>query len=211
MTLSVLSVCSANICRSPAVQLLLANRLRDLDVTLSSRGLFPVEGGSLCKSILSGVLPSAITEEFRREHRPMQLVASDIEEADLVLTASQRERAGVIRLVPSARPRTFTFTEAAELSQLAGEQLDMTTAAGEDLARGLIAEMNEYRGQSGLPEQHRMRSLWAPWRVHRWSSIDIPDAHTFPRFPHGVARERLVSSISLLATQVSAAWTTPGA
>jgi protein-tyrosine-phosphatase len=209
MTLSVLTVCSANICRSPAVALLLTHRLHNLDVTASSRGLFAVDRGVLCKSILSGVLPSATTDQFRREHRPQQLVASDIEQADLVLTASQRERAGVIRLVPSARAMTFTFNEAAELCQLAGDQLDVSAASGENLVRGLIAEMNESRGQSGLPEQHHMRSVWAPWRVHRWSSLDVPDAHSVPRFPHGVARERLVASTTLLATHLSAAWTPP--
>jgi protein-tyrosine phosphatase len=51
-------------------------------------------------------------------HRAAQLGDDDIEEADLVLTATRRHRDAVLSRVPAALRRTFTMREAGRIAEL---------------------------------------------------------------------------------------------
>lgn len=103
----ILVVCTGNICRSPAAQLLLA---RDLgpSVTVESggtgavvgRGVHPLMADLLAKDGVdsSGFRARAVTEAIIRN-------------ADLVLVMTREHRASVVELAPAAVRRTFTLQE----------------------------------------------------------------------------------------------------
>ena len=108
---SLLVVCTGNICRSPAVELLMRRRL-DRTVTVSSAGTHALAGQPVSPPMAEllrarGVDPSGFTA---RTLRPAM-----VEEADLVVTLTVAQRAAVVRMVPAAVRRTFTLLEMAQL------------------------------------------------------------------------------------------------
>lgn len=111
---TVLTVCTGNICRSPAVERLLAARLGpDADVRVVSAGTgalvgHPVSGPMVPLMTAAG----AAAEGFAAR----QLTAEMVREADLVLPLTRRHRSAVVELLPAAVRRTFTLLELARLA-----------------------------------------------------------------------------------------------
>lgn len=115
--LRVLVVCTGNVCRSPAVELLLRSRLggtAGIDVTSAGVDALvgePVAGPMARLLTAAGVDPGRFTAR--------QLEVSDIRAADLVLTMTTAQRRSVVTLLPSAVRRTFTLVEFAAIAELA--------------------------------------------------------------------------------------------
>lgn len=109
----VLLVCTANICRSPAAERLLAARLGS-QVEFVSRGVRAVPGAAMCDVSATFVLANGGDPG---RHRSRQLELADIRSATLILTASQRHRTAVIEMRPSAQVRTFTLAQAARIAK----------------------------------------------------------------------------------------------
>lgn len=110
---SVLCVCTGNICRSPALEALLARAL-DGSVVVRSAGTHgwrdaPVQGPMAELLAADGV----DVAEFRS--RP--LTADQVREADLVLTLTAAHRALVLEREPAALRRTLSLGELARLAQ----------------------------------------------------------------------------------------------
>lgn len=124
----VLAVCTGNVCRSPAVERLLAARLgapyrRPTGPGGARRGLLPaVEVASAGTGAVSGAPMTDRMASLLLEHGcdPTGFVARQVTPGmlrgtDLVLALTAQHRSAVIRLEPGAAVRTFTVRELARL------------------------------------------------------------------------------------------------
>ena len=113
---SVLTVCTGNICRSPAVERLLAAGLGP-GVTVASAGTRAVVGEPVSAPmvpLLVGAGGSADGFVAR------QVTEAMVRSADLVLPLTRAHRSAVVELAPAAVRRTFTLRELARLAQEVG-------------------------------------------------------------------------------------------
>ena len=112
--LSVLYVCTGNVCRSPAAQTLLRSWSgRDSGVTVASAGTGALAGAPI-DAVTAAVLEGLGVDPSG--HRARQFQPRMAAEADLVLTAELRHRDLVLMQVPLALRRTFTMKEFARLA-----------------------------------------------------------------------------------------------
>lgn len=116
---TVLVVCTGNICRSPLAAQLLIARLDHLDP--SRRGQITVtSAGTRVNPTLT--MPPELVEQSLRYggdpsgHLPTQLDRDLIAAADLILTATRSHRGDVVRLLPRAARRTFTLPQFVRLA-----------------------------------------------------------------------------------------------
>lgn len=114
--LRVLVVCTGNVCRSPAVELLLRSRLGGAaGIEVGSAGLDALVGEPVAAP-MARLLLAAGADPGRFTAR--QLEASDIRAADFVLTMTAAQRRTVVTILPSAVRRTFTLMEFAAIAEL---------------------------------------------------------------------------------------------
>lgn len=108
----VLAVCTGNICRSPAVERLLAARLAGTDVHVSSAGTRAVVGHPVSEPMVPLITDGGgETAWFAARSLTEDLVRG----ADLVLALTRGHRSSVVELAPAAVRRTFTLRELARL------------------------------------------------------------------------------------------------
>lgn len=117
MTFRVLVVCTANHCRSPIGQQLLAraadDRFGDGAWLVDSAGT-NIPGPWPIHEHAATVLAQRLGEVTPHTSQPLS--AAVIGAADLILTASRRQRGIVVKAVPAAIGRTFTIRQFARLS-----------------------------------------------------------------------------------------------
>lgn len=106
---TVLFVCTGNVCRSPFAELLLRERLPGLSV--ASRGIFALVGRPMESQMAQEL---ALRGVDSAEFRASQVTGSDLA-ADLILTASRRQRAYLIDESPSAARRIGLLGHVPEL------------------------------------------------------------------------------------------------
>ncbi len=146
----IMTVCTANQCRSPMAQLMLARALGpDAPVQVYSAGTRTSDGHPVtdltAEQLLargldpSGFASSAITEAL-------------IERADLVLTATREHRSVVLEQLPLALRRTFTLLEFAHVApQVVAAAADGSGPAVADLL-DLVRRSAAVRGTAEVPE-----------------------------------------------------------
>jgi protein-tyrosine phosphatase len=108
---SILAVCTGNVCRSPAVERLLASQLGP-SVSVSSAGTHALVGHPISEPMAALLRQTgAKSEPFegRRLSEPM------LKEASLVLTMTRAQRGLVVELWPPVVRRAFTLREFARL------------------------------------------------------------------------------------------------
>lgn len=165
----VLAVCTGNICRSPAVELVLAGL--DLPgVSAESAGTHAVVShgvhGPMRDLLLAdGLDPSAF--------QARQLTGRQIIGADLVLAATREHRSAVVREVPRALHRTFTVLELAAIVDEVGEQV---LDAGDPVARIAAAA--------------RLRAT-----LRRGAEDDVDDPYGHPEEHYRVAYEEITAAV----------------
>lgn len=117
----VLAVCTGNICRSPAVERLLAQRLgTGSGVEVSSAGVGAVVGAPVADSIASRLRAVGVSPDgFAARQATEQVLRS----ADLVLALTRAHRSRIVELAPAVVRRTFTLRELARLAQDVGPAL----------------------------------------------------------------------------------------
>lgn len=112
---AVLAVCTANICRSPLMEILLKAQLDDARFEVASAGIRgwdrqPMDSMAAMEAMRLG----HSAEAFRSHAIDTYLVDS----ADLILTATRAHRSDVLSMTPQALRRSFTLVEFAALSEL---------------------------------------------------------------------------------------------
>lgn len=133
MTFTVLTVCTGNICRSPAMERLLARAVADApEVRVHSGGTFAHDGEDMQPPMKRRVAAAgAAVDDFVAE----QVTAAMIEEADLILTATRVHVADLLDEVPQAAERTFTIREIGRLLEhVDSVQLDDAVGADASIA-----------------------------------------------------------------------------
>lgn len=140
MAFRVLFVCTGNVCRSPAAELIFARAAAGHDIASASAGTNGLTGrgvdGPTAYALREiGIDPSG--------HAGQRLTAGLITAADLVLTATTEHRSAVVQQVPLAFRRTFTLREFARL----GAHLDPVEGEiAPDVLRRRVAQVAEQRG-----------------------------------------------------------------
>ena len=162
LTVRILYVCTANICRSPSAAALLADA-QVPGVEVSSAGTMATAGAPGCS-----VAP-ALAGRYE-QHRSQALTPDLLARADLVLTAAREHQRVVLELAPAARPRTFTIRQAGRLAQWLLDAGMVEAArgdgvyedgdprrfvaplpAGEQRTAWLVAELDAARGMAPAP------------------------------------------------------------
>lgn len=161
----ILVVCTANVCRSPLGERVIAARLADAAhdglieehlVVVRSAGVDAEPGDPMCPQ------SAAVVHMAPQEHRAQRLEPAMLEDANLILTADRSHRGECARMLPSCRPRLFTIVQAAALAEVVATALE----AGElpdgapPLPHGadqrlswLVGELDAARGSmAGMPE-----------------------------------------------------------
>jgi low molecular weight protein-tyrosine phosphatase len=110
-TLSILAVCTGNVCRSPAVERLLS---RDLGPTVfvSSAGTHALVGQPISEPMARLLRRNGVPDGAFVARR---LTESLVKGSDLVLALTRAQRSLVVELWPPAIRRTFTVREFARL------------------------------------------------------------------------------------------------
>lgn len=124
---TLLTVCTGNICRSPAMERLLAHHLGEEGIRIHSGGTHAHDGEDMQPPMRQRLSDyGAEVEDFVAE----QLTPQMVRESDLILTATRAHVEDILADVPEAAERTFTVRELGRLLE----------AVGRDQARGRLAE-----------------------------------------------------------------------
>jgi len=111
VTLEVLFVCTANTCRSPAVELLARSALPgESDVVVSSAGTHGSDGGRVNPEIVTA-LPTGLDSSAFRSRR---LTTALLEDADLVLTMEAAQRSHILDEHPGLFRKVSTLGQFAQ-------------------------------------------------------------------------------------------------
>lgn len=129
-TLTILTVCTGNICRSPLAEVLLRQRLEPLGVRVHSAGTHALDGHGMPEEALELATLGGADPAIAAAHRARYLVEPYITGADLVLTMAREHRSTVVKMVPGVLRRTFTLREFARLAST------LSTDEVQDAARG---------------------------------------------------------------------------
>ncbi|MDF2442010.1 MAG: low molecular weight protein-tyrosine phosphatase [Subtercola sp.] len=152
-TLSILTVCSGNICRSPLAEGLLRKGLSTIDgVEIASAGSIARDGDEVTPQILGigedhGIDLSA--------HRARYMIEPFVAEADLLFAMSRAHRRAIVEMVPRKVASTFTLREFARLAQQIPDEEVVAVASREasvrNRLRAAITLAASRRGQSDPP------------------------------------------------------------
>jgi len=149
VSFSVLFVCTGNICRSPAAERLFRARLpAGADVTVSSAGTQGLVGRPMDGPSALALRELGVDAD---RHVARRLTRRLIDEADLILTASEEHRSVVLHEAPLMLAKTFTLLEFARLGAgLAGR--DGSAPNEVPTADQLRTRAAEVAGQRGIAE-----------------------------------------------------------
>ena len=146
----VLMVCTGNICRSPAAQLLLGSSLADAsDITVASAGTMALVGEPVSAPIGNlllgrGVDPGAF--------RARLLTERHVRGASLVLGMTRAHRGQAVSLWPAAVRHSFTLKEFARLATQVPEADLLAAGASSPAARLAALTRLAVRLRSPVPE-----------------------------------------------------------
>ena len=186
--MSVLVVCTANVCRSPLAARLLS---ASLDVPVLSAGARAVPGLPACPVALS--LPTPFSRDHANrsdhanpsDHASVPLEAGHVRSASLVLGAAREHRSAAIALVPNAQRKAFTVLQAARLATWLADQgvKAPPELAGEERLAWWVDELDAVRGDAPRGDA---------------GDDDLPDPHE-GGVRHEIVLPRLASAVETLA------------
>lgn len=111
---TILTVCTANICRSPLMELLMRQQLDTSVYEVGSAGVrgfrnTPMDPAAAEQAVRFGADPQYF--------RSRALTPDMVTVSQLVLTATREHRSSVLAVAPTALKRTFTLLEFAQLAE----------------------------------------------------------------------------------------------
>lgn len=162
----IVTVCTANICRSPLAELLLADRLDPARFAVSSAGVYAREGDPMDVHTQRQARRFGLDGTAAASSR---VSPSTIDEAGLILTATRQHRSDLLGLRPTALRRTFTLTEFADLVTLdeAGDPDSIVAAAAANRSRTRLRSAEDF----DIPDPYR-----GPYEVHAQVATQIFEA-----------------------------------
>ncbi|MDE0573642.1 hypothetical protein ON058_09475 [Demequina sp. B12] len=110
----ILTVCTGNICRSPAAAVLLRAYLGDV-VRPASAGTHAVPDGQVPEPMLAHLDASGFDARCHRAH---QLTPATVREAEVIATMTVAHRTEVVKMAPTAMKKTFALGELATAARL---------------------------------------------------------------------------------------------
>ncbi|MFV0634929.1 low molecular weight phosphatase family protein [Demequina sp.] len=120
----ILTVCTGNICRSPAAEILLRHYLGDI-AQVSSAGTYALVDRGIPAEMLMGLDGSGLDG---RGHRARLFTEPIGRESDLIIAMAAEHRTSMVQQVPALLRRTFLLDELAKAAR-AGAELVGTTPA----------------------------------------------------------------------------------
>ncbi|WP_062465392.1 arsenate reductase/protein-tyrosine-phosphatase family protein [Demequina soli] len=151
---TILTVCTGNICRSPAAELLLALELGEA-VTVGSAGTHALVGHGIPDEMLEELAADGIDGAG---HQGRLLTEPLMRDADLIITMTAEHRQRAVRTEPTALKRTFTIAELAAAAGT-GATLEGSTVAERlaDLPRAVAAHRHILAGYEldDVPDPYR--------------------------------------------------------
>ena len=147
---TILTVCTANICRSPLMELLLRRQLDTSVYEVGSAGIrgfngHPMDPGAAQQAVRFGADP----QYFRS--RP--ITTDMIKVSGLILTATRSHSSSVLALTPSALRRTFTLLEFAQFCE------DHPAASMKELIAGATRNRSQVSGLIDINDPYRQGEL----------------------------------------------------
>jgi len=118
---SVLVVCTGNICRSPAAELLLRAGLDGTGIEVSSAGVHAQVGAPVAAPMARLLRDRSVDPDG---FTARQVDPAVLRRTDLVVTMTADQRSAVVSRAPAVLQRTFTLVEFADLTRLAVGRLD---------------------------------------------------------------------------------------
>lgn len=112
---AVLAVCTANICRSPLMEILLKAQLDSARFEVASAGIRGWDRQPMDSMAAMEAKRLGHSAEGFRSH---PIGSYLIDSADLILTATRAHRSDVLAMTPQALRRSFTLVEFAALTEL---------------------------------------------------------------------------------------------
>lgn len=179
------AVCTGNICRSPAMERLLALLFRqDPGILVISGGTYAHDGWDMQSPMKKRVAAyGAETEGFVAE----QVTPQTIEDSDLILAATRVHIQDMLAEVPGARARMFTIREFGRLLEGITTD-DITGSVGEDAATAdMLAAL------VSLADQARDRSASAG------RDDDVVDPYMLPEDVYDESFRQISEPIEALA------------
>ncbi|MCK2026511.1 low molecular weight phosphatase family protein [Microbacterium sp. SSW1-47] len=157
--LTILTVCTGNICRSPLAEVLLRARLEPLGVKVHSAGTHALVGHAMTEPAQQLAIDAGARADAAAGHSARYLREPLLLQADLVLTMAREHSAHAIRMVPSRIRRTFTAREFARLCAGVGETAAQQAAdAGGTTPRArfaaLLSLLAEQRGFAASADEN---------------------------------------------------------
>jgi protein-tyrosine phosphatase len=175
---SILVVCTGNVCRSPAAERLLRQRLGPT-VTVESAGTFGLVGEPIAAPMAHLLAERGLNVDGFAARR---LSTALIQRADLVLALTRTHRGLVVEAWPKAVRRTFTLREFARL--LSG--IDVATLPAATPADRLRAAVPLAAAQRGR------------WRVPSRED-DVLDPYGQPRPVHEASLGQILPAVDAIA------------
>ena len=146
---SILTVCTGNICRSPAAELLLTEYLGP-DAVVSSAGTYAMVGYGIPEEMLMCLDVDGIDG---RGHSAQQLTADLARQHDIIICMTAAHRSWAVREAPFALKRTFLLTEIAAAAR-EGAPLEGGLAGVADAVQGFRVELAG-RDLADVPDPYR--------------------------------------------------------
>ncbi|GAA4415420.1 low molecular weight phosphatase family protein [Georgenia halophila] len=181
---TILTVCTGNICRSPAAERLFRSAFgTNGDVAVGSAGI-----GALVGEPIHGPMANLLRDiEVDTEDFAARMLTEDlVRNADLILGMTREHRAAVVELAPAAVKRTFTIREFARLAAEVDRD-ELEANAGPDPTPGSrLAALVPLAAQHRAAVEAELDDVVDPFRrrdkVYRQSFDQIlPTARTIAR------------------------------
>jgi protein-tyrosine phosphatase len=167
--LGILVVCTGNVCRSPLGEFLLRDALRDVPVSVSSRGTRALRDRPPTRETVDLASSLGIPAVSISQHRGRQLREADLADADLVIAMAREHRREVVELSPAHVRTTFLLRE---IARLAGAVPDAELVAAANAAgrgsrtrlRALLDRVAAVRGELPPPASPGDADVIDPYR-----------------------------------------------
>ncbi len=181
--IEILTVCTGNVCRSPLAATMLATRLADLDVRVTSAGTYGLQGEPMTDDTKRLASELGVDVDLVGAHRATYLTEAQLVAPDLILAMSREHRRRIVELNPARLRSTLTVREFARLAAEVPDAdiVQAAAAAGDDSARlrAAITSILGMRGMTPPPADPSADDIIDPYR-RSWDTYQLMGSQLAP-------------------------------